>query len=211
MPEARGRLPSDRWRQTWRPLALSVRRLAWRCPTVPSAVAAGLLVALLTTACGLGPDQAAPAPSRPTDSPGSVQGEIAARLPGQRSESRPGLGANTTHPPLSVALAFADTPGLGRQVPLQVSLYSEFGVPAITLVVDELPPGIELVHGARRWEGCLGEEESKAFELVLGFPQEGTFRVGAMVVAELAGGTRHEQQHQLNIRVTEAGSTVSYR
>lgn len=124
------------------------------------------------------------------------------------TESLPPAG--TVNLPFSVALSFMDTPGLGQQVPLQISMYSTVGPSMVMVEVDELPPGVSLVQGGRHWEACLEEEESKAFELLLGFPQEGTFRLGAMVVAEIAGGTRYEQQHQLDIQVTKGGSTVSH-
>ncbi len=177
----------------------------WR--PAPGAIAAVVLIALLTTACRAGNGQTAAAPSSPAAAI-TVQEQTTGAQPGQVSESVP--AADTISSPLSVALSFVEKPGLGRQVPLQVSVYSTFGPSMVMVAVDELPPGVNLIHGERYVETCLEEEESKAFELVLGFPQEGTFRVGAMVVAEPVGGARYEQQHQLDIRVTEAGSTVSH-
>ncbi len=180
---------------------------AVRVPAVPGAIAAAVLIALLTTACGADDVQTDVAPSSPAAAV-NEQAQTADSRPSQVTESLPPAGAVSL--PFSVALSFMDTPGLGQQVPLQISMYSTVGPSMVMVEVDELPPGVSLVQGGRHWEACLEEEESKAFELLLGFPQEGTFRLGAMVVAEIAGGTRYEQQHQLDIQVTKGGSTVSH-
>ena len=203
----RHRRPVDR-RWTWLPLAGSLRCPVLRCPSAPGAVAAAVLVALLTTACGVGDGQTDSAPSSPAVAAVTEQAQTTGPQPSQVTESLPPAG--TVNLPFSVALSFMDTPGLGQQVPLQISMYSTVGPSMVMVEVDELPAGVSLVQGGRHWEACLEEEESKAFELLLGFPQEGTFRLGAMVVAELAGGARYEQQHQLDIQVTKAGSTVSH-
>lgn len=174
----------------------------------PVAIAAVLLIALHTAACGADNVRTESAPSSPAVAPVSDQAQTSGPQPGQVSVSLPPAG--TVSLPFSVALSFMDTPGLGQQVPLQISMYSTVGPSVVMVEVDELPPGVSLVQGGRHWEACLEEEESKAFELLLGFPQEGTFRLGAMVVAELAGGARYEQQHQLDIQVTKGGSTVSH-
>ncbi len=174
----------------------------------PVAIAAVLLIALHTAACGADNVRTESAPSSPAVAPVSDQALISGERPSQVSVSLPPAG--TVSLPFSVALSFMDTPGLGQQVPLQISMYSTVGPSMVMVEVDELPPGVSLVQGGRHWEACLEEEESKAFELLLGFPQEGTFRLGAMVVAELAGGARYEQQHQLDIQVTKGGSTVSH-
>ena len=181
---------------------------AVRVPAAPGAIAAAVLVALLTAACGANDGQTDSAPSAPAVAAVSDQAQTAGLQPSQVTESLPPAG--TVNLPFSVALSFVGTPSLGQQVPLQISMYSTVGPSMVMVEVDELPPGVNLVQGGRHWEACLEEEESKAFELLLGFPQEGTFRLGAMVVAELAGGTRYEQQHQLEIQVTKAGATVSH-
>ena len=180
---------------------------AVRVPAVPGAIAAAVLVALLTTACGTDDGPTDSAPVAPAAAVGD-QAQATGSQPSQVSESLPPAG--TVSLPFSVALSFMDTPGLGQQVPLQISMYSTVGPSMVMVEVDELPPGVSLVQGGRHWEACLEEEESKAFELMLGFPQEGTFRLGAMVVAEIAGGARYEQQHQLDVQVTKAGATVSH-
>ncbi len=165
------------------------------------AIVATVLVALLTTACGASEEATDSAPAA------SDQAQTASVQPGQVSVTLPAAGAATL--PFSAALAFVDMPGTGQQVPLQVSLYTERGA-MIKVIVDELPPEVNLIQGDRHWEACLGEEESKSFELLLGFPQDGTFRLGAMVFAEVDGVARYEQQHQLDIQVTKAGATVSH-
>ena len=178
-----------------------------RFTTAPGAIVAAVLVALLTTACGADDVQTDVAPSSPAAAV-NEQAQTADSRPSQVTESLPPAGAVSL--PFSVALSFMDTPGLGQQVPLQISMYSTVGPSMVMVEVDELPPGVSLVQGGRHWEACLEEEESKAFELLLGFPREGTFRLGAMVVAEIAGGARYEQQHQLDVQVTKAGATVSH-
>ena len=179
-----------------------------RFPTAPGAIAAVVLAALLTTACGAGNAQTDSVPSSPAVAAVTDQAQTSEPQPSQVSESLPPAGS--VNLPFSVALSFVDTPGLGQQVPIQISMYSTVGPSMVMVEVDELPPGVSLVQGGRHWEACLEEEESKAFELLLGFPQEGSFRLGAMVVAEISGGTRYEQQHQLDIQVTKAGATVSH-
>ena len=181
---------------------------AERVLAIPGGIAAVVLFALFTTACGVGDGQTDSAPSSPAVAAVTEQAQTTGPQPSQVTESLPPAG--TVNLPFSVALSFMDTPGLGQQVPLQISMYSTVGPSMVMVEVDELPPGVNLVQGGRHWEACLEEEESKAFELLLGFPQEGTFRLGAMVVAELAGGARYEQQHQLDIQVTKAGATVSH-
>lgn len=181
---------------------------AMRLPAAPGAIMAAVLVALLTTSCGAGDAQTDSAPSSPAAAAVGDQAQTAGSQSGQVKESLPPDGA--VNLPFSVALSFMDPPGLGRQVPLQISMYSTVGPSMVMVEVEELPAGVSLVQGGRHWEACLEEEESKAFELMLGFPQEGTFRLGAMVVAEIAGGARYEQQHQLDVQVTKAGATVSH-
>ena len=179
----------------------------WR-PAAPGAIVAAVLIALLTTACGAEQVQTDLAPSSPAVAAVADQAQSTGPQPSQVSESLPPAGSVTL--PFSVALSFMDTPGLGQQVPLQISMYSTVGPSMVMVEVDELPPGVSLVQGGRHWEACLEEEESKAFELLLGFPQEGTFHLGALVVAELASGARYEQQHRLDIQVTKAGANVSH-
>ena len=181
---------------------------AVRVPAAPGAIAVAVLVALLTTACGADDGRTDSAPAAPAVAAVGDQAQATGSQPSQVTESLPPAG--TVSLPFSVALSFMDTPGLGQQAPLQISMYSTVGPSMVMVEVDELPPGVSLIQGDRHWEACLEEEESKAFELMLGFPQEGTFRLGAMVVAEIAGGARYEQQHRLDVQVTKAGATVSH-
>ena len=181
---------------------------AVRVPAVPGVIAAAVFVALLTAACGADGVQTDSAPAAPAVAAVSDEVQTTGPQLSQITESLPPAG--TVSLPFSVALSFMDTPGLGQQAPLQISMYSTVGPSMVMVEVDELPPGVSLIQGGRHWEACLEEEESKAFELMLGFPQEGTFRLGAMVVAEIAGGARYEQQHRLDIQVTKAGATVSH-
>ena len=140
---------------------------AERVLAIPGGIAAVVLFALFTTACGAGDDQTDSAPSSPAVAAVSDQAQTSGPQPGQVKESLPPAG--TVNLPFSVALSFMDTPGLGQQVPLQISMYSTVGPSMVMVEVDELPAGVSLVQGGRHWEACLEEEESKAFELLLAF------------------------------------------